>query len=112
MANIQAIDSFLASHQKELPPEKLQYLHDKLFAADDAALSRVSAVKLHNPAGLVLVSVFLGFLGVDRFLLGDPILGLLKLLTLGGFGVLTVMDWFLIARKARQVNFERLMARL
>lgn len=45
----------------------------------------------------LLLSVFVGSLGVDRFYLGQTGLGILKLLTCGGVGVWYLIDIILIA---------------
>lgn len=50
----------------------------------------------HYFPSIVLFSVFLGFLGVDRFCLGYTCLGVAKLLTLGGLGVWWVVDVILL----------------
>lgn len=44
----------------------------------------------------VLLSLFLGSLGVDRFYLGYTGLGVAKLLTCGGLGVWSLIDLILI----------------
>ena len=47
----------------------------------------------------LLLSVFVGSLGVDRFYMGYIGTGILKLITFGGFGIWWLIDLILIATK-------------
>ena len=47
----------------------------------------------------LLLSIFLGGLGVDRFYMGHVGLGVLKLILMGGFGIWWLIDLILIATK-------------
>ena len=63
-----------------------------------------------NPMTVLLFSIFLGGLGVDRFYIGDTGLGVAKLL-LGAmtFGIWPLADIFLCYKKAKENNFKLLM---
>ena len=50
------------------------------------------------------VSLIFGYLGVDRFLVGDIGWGVLKLLTFGGCGILWLIDLFLIWNRVDDFN--------
>ena len=62
-----------------------------------------------NPQTLLIVSIFLGHFGVDRFMLGETGLGIAKLLTCGGLGIWTIVDWFLIMGKTKESNYQLFM---
>jgi len=47
----------------------------------------------------LVMSIVFGSLGVDRFIMGHIGLGILKLITFGGFGVWWLVDVILIATK-------------
>lgn len=61
-----------------------------------------------DPGMMLLISVLLGTLGVDRFMLGDTGMGLLKLCTGGLCGVLWFIDIF--TTKGRTSDFNRAKA--
>ena len=62
---------------------------------------------------VVLLSVFLGGLGVDRFVIGDTGLGVAKLL-LGWatLGIWPLIDIFFCYKKAKLKNFLKIMTLL
>lgn len=103
------IDMYIMTNQKYLPADKIVFIKQKLQDVDDEKFALISALEYKDPMTILLVSIFVGSLGVDRFMLGDIALGILKLLTVGLCGVLTIVDWFLVQKKAKEVNFQNLM---
>lgn len=103
------VDMYLMTNQKYLPAEKIVFVKEKLLAADESKFNLVSAVEYKDPTTILLVSIFLGVLGIDRFMLGETGMGILKLLTCGVCGVLTIIDWFSVQKKAKELNYNNLM---
>lgn len=69
----------------------------------------VSTIDFKDPTTLLLVSLFLGGLGIDRFMLGETGMGILKLLTGGCCGILALIDWFTIIGRTKESNFNKIM---
>lgn len=108
----QKIDMFIMTNQKYFPPEKIMYLKDKLRTMDEEKFSLVSTIEFKDSTTILLVSIFLGSLGIDRFMIGDTGMGILKLLTCGLCGIMTIVDWFTITKKTKELNFNNVMALL
>lgn len=105
----QKLDMFIMTNQKYFPAEKMMYLKDKLKTVDEEKFALLSTIELKDPTTLLLISLFLGSLGIDRFMLGDTGVGVLKLLTGGACGILTIIDWFAITKKTKETNFNKVM---
>ena len=110
MLDQQKIDMFIMTNQKYFPEEKIVYLKDRLRTMDEEKFSLISTIEMKEPTTLLLVSIFLGTLGIDRFMLGDTGMGILKLLTAGCCGILTIVDWFTVSKRTKDLNFNKVMS--
>ena len=64
---------------------------------------------MKDPMTVLLISLFLGCFGIDRFMIGDSGTGILKPLTCGLCGILTIIDWVTIMDKTKEYNYNRLV---
>lgn len=112
MVEQQKIDMYVMTNQKYFPEGKIVYLKEKLQDIDDTKFSLISSLTMKEPTTLLLVSIFLGTLGIDRFMMGDIGMGILKLLTLGCCGILTIIDWFTVSNRAKEYNYNQIMLNL
>ena len=106
------VDMYIMTNQKYFPAEKIMYIKEKLAAMDESKFSMISTIEMKDPTTILLVSIFLGGLGIDRFMLGDIGMGILKLLTCGVCGILTIVDWFTVSKKTKELNFNNIMTML
>ncbi len=105
----QKADMFLINNGKFFPEEKMHVVRDLLTRTEDTKAFAVQTLSFQDPTTLLIVSIFAGSFGVDRFMLGQTGLGLAKLFTCGGLGFWTIIDWFVIMNKTKEVNLNKLL---
>lgn len=103
------MDMFFIANGKKLPAEKAVLIREKMAQIDDSRYATISSVELKDPTTMLLVSIFLGEFGVDRFMLGETGMGILKLLTAGLCGILWLIDLIGITKKVKEYNYNELM---
>lgn len=112
MASQQTVSSFLMSQGNNYPQAQIPYIQQQLAALPDEKVMALMGLDVQNPTLLLLVSIFVGSLGVDRFLIGDVMMGVLKLITGGGCGIWWIVDLFLIMDMTKEKNFQKLQQAL
>ena len=105
----QKIDILTASMKDKLTAQQRYMLREVLVNTPDERFAVLVSLPYKSPFIALVISLLVGYLGIDRFYLGDTGLGVAKLLTCGGFGVWTLVDWFLVMKRAKEKNFELLM---
>lgn len=101
------IDLFIACNAEKLPSMLLSELKKILLRADKEKCEMVLLLDLKDPSEMLLISLFVGGFGVDRFMLGEIVSGVCKLL----FGWLTLGIWWLvdvirISEKTKKYNYK------
>lgn len=100
------LSSFLAHNAKKFKTADLLRIRDAMAEMSDNALLSVTSVDYKDPTLVWVVSFFVGGLGIDRFLLGQPGLGVLKLVTGGGLCIWWLVDLFTISDLTKKVNYK------
>lgn len=103
------IDMFFVANGKKLPSEKAVLIREKMAQADDSRYETISSIEFKDPTAMLLISIFVGEFGVDRFMMGETGMGILKLLTAGLCGILWLIDLIGITKKVKEYNYNELM---
>ena len=104
----QKIEMFLAQNASKFPSQKIGMIQEALAKLDEDKSTIVLSSDFHEPSTLFIISIFVGSLGVDRFVLGDVGLGILKLLTCGGCYIWWIVDMINIQNRTKTCNYQKL----
>lgn len=103
-------DRFLVLNQNDLPEDKITMLRENMLHCSLRKLTAMQNMNCRRVQNMQFISVILGWSGIDRMLLGDIGMGLLKLFTLGGFGLIMLFDWVTIGFYTRKYNYIKVMS--
>lgn len=104
----QEVNMFIMANKDSLPEENLPHLRNKLLEMNEDQWANVSMISFKSPMTMLMISIFLGSLGVDRFMLGQAGAGIGKLLTVGGCGIWWLIDLFNIGNATKKYNWQKL----
>ena len=98
------VQQYIMANANFFPEGSVNELGARLSKLSQNQFNAIQGIQLKDPMIMLLLSLFLGNWEVDRFLLKEIGLGVVKLLTCGGCGIWTIIDWFLVMNKTREFN--------
>ena len=104
------VDTYIIANAKFFKSEQIPFIRERLLAANDSKWVALQSIPLKDSTTSLILSIFLGCLGIDRFYIGDIGLGIFKLITCGGFGFWAIIDWFLIMGATKSKNTNNLLS--
>jgi TM2 domain-containing membrane protein YozV len=102
----QKVDMYMMMNSKYFESYHLNAVREKLLSIDDSKSGIVHSLQFKEPTTALIISIFGGAYGIDRFYIGDTGMGVGKLLTCGGLGIWAIIDWFMIQGATREKNMQ------
>ena len=107
------VNYLMSYYSKVIPGDKIGYLRNRLERASNDSYENIQLVNTTSPILVLILSILLGWAGIDRFVLGDVGLGICKLLFgVWTFGIWWLIDIFLCYSKCKENNLENIIQHL
>ena len=104
------VNLILTNYRDKIPAEQILNFKNILEKAPDSKYDELIMIPTKSVTTTLLLSIFLGGIGVDRFYIGDVGLGVAKLflgtLTLG---IWPIVDIFMCYKKVKEKNLQNLL---
>ena len=97
----------LVNAAKYFPESSMIDIRETLEGMDRQKARMVLAQDFKDPTIAMIISAIVGAYGIDRFYIGDTLMGVLKLITAGGCGIWWIIDIFLIMGATKEKNYQK-----
>lgn len=105
------IDQLININASRIAPEYIEAIRQKLEGADEGA-AQAAFAGMKSGGVMTLIAWLGGSFGIDRFMLGDTTLGIVKLVTCGGCGIWSLIDIFTASGRTRKYNAQKILEQI
>ena len=107
--NSNFVQNYLIANAKNFPEASIEQIREQLSNLTQYEFNRIQVVPIKDSLIMFILSFCFGTYGVDRFMLGQVGLGILKLITFGGCGIWWLIYLFLIMEETKKSNYQKIM---
>lgn len=100
---------WFSDNKKYFNEESQPIVYAQLENFSDAQFEILCETKLKKTNLSVILALLFGMYGADRFYLGSITVGLVKIFTLGGFGIVYILDIFTAKKRTYEYNYASFM---
>lgn len=101
---------FTINNQNKFPSHRLSIIKERLKGMTSQESIIVTSLDYQDTSMIICLSVLVGYLGIDRMMIGQVLLGVIKLITCGGCFIWTIIDWFIIGNLTKEYNYNMFMS--
>ncbi|MCI5979536.1 MAG: TM2 domain-containing protein [Sodaliphilus pleomorphus] len=106
--NNDQIAQFMLLNGERFSGKDAAEIRAKLESVSEQGANQIMSTEWKSPGKCLWFAGFLGGFGADRFYLGQTVLGIVKLLTGGGLGIWSIIDFWNGLPNCKKANLKKL----